>query len=476
MHGSKLARGGVVCGRYRILCSIAGDEAAEVFEAEDILLRGNRVRVTWLPGSAADAPSTQQTLREAKRIAGLRHPNVVAVHDVRLAPRARPLPPALVSIAEAVTATPLDALLARDALSSHVLVSLVLDAARGADAAHRVGVVHSRIGASDVLVVGALDCAPRALLRDFGLFRLRSASKICTDRSPEDHPAQDVRALFALLYHGLTGEKAEEGGRNESLWKQRPELPPALVRAILAGLGGDSGPRITSISGLIAALAPFAQRVVCAPPRRPLVRASEHRGSCAEPTDEWLSPLIEDWVAVSSSLGLRLPWEIARGAACVPRTVVAGRRGQLRWNAEGLFMPQHEAQAVVERMAGREDRMHTLLYAALDLEDADFVHDYARAALVDHGAAPCLARILEEWADEARIQSSAEFALLAALVSGMVLSVPQRVKLVAGCRRPVASQALDYYILALRAALVGLSADGSATGQFTAHLRGAAAK
>src|SRR5262245_2369675 len=68
--------------RYRLIRRLGGGAMGEVWEAEDTLL-GRRVALKFVrPEATADREYRARLVREARALARLRHPNVVAIHDL----------------------------------------------------------------------------------------------------------------------------------------------------------------------------------------------------------------------------------------------------------------------------------------------------------------------------------------------------------------------------------------------------------
>ena len=72
----------VLAGRYQLERRLATGGMAEVWLAVDLAL-DRRVALKWLkPSLASDPVVAERFRREAVAVAGLTHPNIVAVHDV----------------------------------------------------------------------------------------------------------------------------------------------------------------------------------------------------------------------------------------------------------------------------------------------------------------------------------------------------------------------------------------------------------
>lgn len=192
---------------------------------------------------SADAPGAAGWLQEARRLARVRHPNVVAilgaeVHDGRAG-----------IWMEFSDGTPLESTLAND----HTLpVSQVLELARSLasalDAIHGQDLVHGDLKAGNVLV----EPSGRVLLLDFGAATEASAMGPARAASPLSSapevlagellcPASDQFALGVLLYRCLSGAYPFVGKDVAKLQEAHAEPPdfsnlPAGFRGLLRAL------------------------------------------------------------------------------------------------------------------------------------------------------------------------------------------------------------------------------------------------
>lgn len=158
----------VEVGRYQLLGRIGHGGMGEVFEAWDPQLE-RRVALKILLADGDD----ELALREARFLARVSHPNVVAVHEVgrgacgRLAPERG----ALVYIAmEYVDGPDLRRWLARGPRRWTDVLDAVIAAGQGLAAVHRSGLIHGDVKPQNVLVGGD----GRVRIADFGLARVRS--------------------------------------------------------------------------------------------------------------------------------------------------------------------------------------------------------------------------------------------------------------------------------------------------------------
>ncbi len=193
---------------------------------------------------------TERFMREARLLAGLRHPAIVRYLDHGTVPGG-----GLYLAMEWLEGETLSRRLRRGSLSAAEAVGLVTRIADALALAHQKGIVHRDIKPGNVLLVEAE--VERAKLLDFGVARVFDPDGFVTltgavlgtpgymapeqaRGEPDVDSRADVFALGCLLYHGLTGRAAfaakaplavlaklilEEPARVSQL---RPELPPAL--------------------------------------------------------------------------------------------------------------------------------------------------------------------------------------------------------------------------------------------------------
>jgi len=206
--------GRVVGGRYRLLAPIGGGASADVYVANDVTLR-RRVAVKVLRDALGDDDGFLRRFRaEARAVASLRHPNIVAVYDWGEEQDGAPF-----MVLEYLGGGSLRAMLDRDVLLTPSQALLVgLEAARGLDYAHRRGLVHRDVKPANLL----FDDEGRLAIADFGIARALAEATwtepagavVGTVRyaSPEQARGQsvdgraDVYALALLLVEATTGQ------------------------------------------------------------------------------------------------------------------------------------------------------------------------------------------------------------------------------------------------------------------------------
>jgi tetratricopeptide (TPR) repeat protein len=189
-------------GRYHILSRVGAGGMGVVYAAYDPDL-DRRVAIKLLhndtsePGSRSDGRS--MLLREAKAMAKLSHPHVVAVHDVGVHGGA-------VYVAmEYVHGQTVAEWIAGGARAWPEVVRVFIAAARGLAAAHAAGLVHRDFKPANVLL--ANDGAVK--VSDFGLARWRDDAQ--RDRGPTEEAAI-VRAAIASGSGGSSHDPPTQAG------------------------------------------------------------------------------------------------------------------------------------------------------------------------------------------------------------------------------------------------------------------------
>src|SRR5262245_59635950 len=214
---------------YRLVRLLGRGTMGEVYLARDSLL--DRPVAVKFVQAAEDPAARARLFDEARAIARLQHPNVVAIY--RVAEVAGH--PYLVS--EYVRGRPLDQL-DRPASSRQVL-ELALDLARGLAAAHRCGVLHRDVKPANAM----LTVEGRGKLLDFGLARV-------VDAQAPDDPVAPPRERMEIRHH-LSAVDATQSSR--ALWSAG-ETVPHPEPGELSALRGS--PRSDHIAGTPLYMAP----------------------------------------------------------------------------------------------------------------------------------------------------------------------------------------------------------------------------
>ena len=252
MIGSQLAH-------YRITAALGAGGMGEVWRATDTKL-DREVALKVLPARLAESAEARERLeREAKAVAALSHPNILAIHDFGFHEGAA------YAAMELLEGETLRERLATGAIPARKAVDIAAQIARGLAAAHERGIVHRDLKPENVIV------APdgRVKILDFGLARQvePQASGDVTSSPTIGHPTDvgavlgtagymapeqvrgetadqrsDIFALGCVLFEMLTGRRAFQkptaAETMTAILKEDPlerpdlEIPPALERTV----------------------------------------------------------------------------------------------------------------------------------------------------------------------------------------------------------------------------------------------------
>ena len=191
---SRLPAGSRV-GRYQILDRVGRGGMGEVYAAyHPDLDRRIALKVVHESGTGA-ADRQARLLREARAIARLSHPNVVAVYD------AGTVTDRVYFAMEFVEGMTIDRWLAAAGRSWREILRVFIAAGRGLEAAHAAGLVHRDFKPQNVMI--ARDGSVRVM--DFGLARLtamESASSAPAVAPPPPYDDQPATALSTVTQAG----------------------------------------------------------------------------------------------------------------------------------------------------------------------------------------------------------------------------------------------------------------------------------
>jgi len=157
---------GTQLGPYQITSPLGAGGMGEVYKARDTRL-ARIVAVKVLPaGMSADLERRRRFEQEARAIAALNHPNIVAIYDVGAQDGVAYL------VEELVEGDSLRKLIDGGESSLRATLALAAQIAEGLAAAHHAGIVHRDLKPENVMVTGsASGHAGRAKILDFGLAR-----------------------------------------------------------------------------------------------------------------------------------------------------------------------------------------------------------------------------------------------------------------------------------------------------------------
>ncbi len=239
--------GDLLAERYRLDALIGRGGFASVFRARDLRL-GRDVAVKVLREDLASDPVIAERFdREARALAAVSHPNVVAIHDVSPGDPAIAEPPFLVmDLCEGGSLADRLATSATGTLEPDVLIPILVDVAAGLDALHEQGIVHRDVKPSNVLLSDG-----RARIGDLGIATHGPSELTATGATlgtlsylaPEQlsgepgSPASDVYGIGAIGFLALTGRLPRPGGSVSEV-VAASVLPVEPVSALRPELGG----------------------------------------------------------------------------------------------------------------------------------------------------------------------------------------------------------------------------------------------
>ncbi|MYS21190.1 MULTISPECIES: protein kinase domain-containing protein, partial [unclassified Streptomyces] len=210
--------GKILDGRYRVEARIAVGGMATVYRAVDTRLDRVLAIKVMHPGLAADTAFVERFIREAKAVARLAHPNVVAVYD-------QGTDGTYVYLAMEYVAgcTLRDVLRQRGALQPRAALDILEPVLAALGAAHRAQLIHRDMKPENVLIGDD----GRVKVADFGLVRSVDTQTSATGAgallgtvsylAPEQieygtvDQRTDVYACGVVLYEALTGQKPRSG-------------------------------------------------------------------------------------------------------------------------------------------------------------------------------------------------------------------------------------------------------------------------
>lgn len=301
-------------GPYEIQSAIGAGGMGEVYRARDTRL-GRDVAIKILPESfAQNADRLRRFEQEARAVAALTHPNIVAIFDTGQHEGS----PYLVS--ELLEGESLREILERGAIPQRKTIEYGVQIAHGLAAAHEKGIVHRDLKPENVFITRD----GRTKILDFGLAKLAqtagpkpdtatltssqtvagivlgTASYMAPEQvrgDPAD-PRTDIFAFGAVLYEMLSGERAF-----------RRDTPAETMTAVLK----QDPPELPQVGNMVS---PALDRIV----RRCLEKNPEQRFQSARDLSFALSAL-----SGSDSTGA------ARAAGALPK-----KASLVGWIAGGL--------------------------------------------------------------------------------------------------------------------------------------------
>jgi len=328
---------GTLFGPYEILAPLGAGGMGEVYRARDSRLGRDVALKILSPSFASDADRLRRFEQEARAVAALNHPNILAVYDIGQQDGA----PYLVS--ELLEGDSLRAVLELGAMPQRKAIECGVQIAYGLAAAHDRGIVHRDLKPENIFILRD----GRVKILDFGLAKLAQPESAANDATlaqshtsagtvlgtagymaPEQVRGEavdartDIFAFGAVLYEMLSGlrafKKATAVETMTAVMREDPRdlaaisvdspnpISPGVDRIVLRCLEKQPGQRFQSAKDLSFALSSLSSSDTSTSARAAAIAAPPTRKS---------HPLL--WMAFIAALCLvsALTWYFARRQA-----------------------------------------------------------------------------------------------------------------------------------------------------------------
>ena len=236
---------------FKVVKTLGRGGMGVVYEAVDIGLQRTVALKKLRPEIADNVRERGRFLKEARTVAGLKHPNIVEIHAIHEDAEG------LFLVFEKVPGESLHDRLARGPLPAAEIALLLKQVAAALDYAHGQGVVHQDLKPANVMVGSGT-----AKVMDFGIARrvaetMSTLSKVeiagtPAYMSPEQEqgvvtPSADVFALGACAYEALTGKTPYPSGglmmKAQKLYRPPTEAAPTLRKDVDVAIARALEPR-----------------------------------------------------------------------------------------------------------------------------------------------------------------------------------------------------------------------------------------
>jgi serine/threonine-protein kinase len=181
---------GMSLGPYQVVALLGAGGMGEVYRARDPRLGRDVAIKTITPKLAADPEALARFQREARTIAALSHPNILAIHDIGTHDGVWFL------VTELLQGETLGKRISRGALPWKPAVEMAVALAEGLAAAHAHGVVHRDLKPENIF----LTADGRTKILDFGLARQTVADDADTEAVTRSYPTEPGSVLGTVGY------------------------------------------------------------------------------------------------------------------------------------------------------------------------------------------------------------------------------------------------------------------------------------
>lgn len=218
----------ILGGKYEIIEQIGRGGFGRVFKAHQIALQRDVAIKASLPEQRDNLVMRERFRREAVLVASLSHPNVVVYHEFAVDEDGD-----MILVMEYLHGrTLLEVLRQGELLTAHDVGTIILEASRGLQAAHSIGIVHRDIKPSNLMLVSPERYGVRVKVIDFGILRL----------DPSLRPSLPDLTVSDVVI-GTPGYLSPEALRGEPLDARADQYALALVAVeLLTGKRAYGGP------------------------------------------------------------------------------------------------------------------------------------------------------------------------------------------------------------------------------------------
>ncbi len=258
-------------GRYQVVRELGRGGMAAVYLAKEIALNREVAIKVMRPSFLLDPGMVERFLREARTMASLRHPNIVAIHSVEEANQL------YFFVMQYIAGRSLDRVIGGEQLPVAAMQAVIFEAAAALTHAHKQGVVHRDIKPANIM----LDREGNAIVTDFGIAKVADVQATSATigqmgtplyMSPEQceglavTPQADQYSLGNVAYEMLTGappfQRPTAIALGTAILHDKPkpirtfrdDCPPDIEAAVLRMLAKTPAERFPTLTEAAAAL------------------------------------------------------------------------------------------------------------------------------------------------------------------------------------------------------------------------------